>query len=77
MRARPSFVCFDMATPGRAVWVIVRFFLVVIGAVAVLAITWHPGGRTARPAAAMPAAQATGPQLDQVMPGDKPKGARP
>jgi hypothetical protein len=77
MRARPSFVCFDMATPGRVVWVIVRFFLVVIGAVAVLAITWHPGGRTARPAAAMPAAQAPGPQLDHATLGDKPKGARP
>ena len=77
MRGEPNFVCFDMATPGRVVWVIVRFFLVVIGTVAVLAITWHPSGRTARPAAATPAAQATGPQLDHVMLGDKPKEARP
>jgi hypothetical protein len=77
MRGEPIFVCFDMATPGRVVWVIVRFFLIVIGAVAVLAITRHPGGRTARPAAATPTAQATGPQVDHVMVGDKPQGARP
>ena len=77
MRGEPIFVCFDMATPGRVVWVIVRFFLIVIGAVAVLAITWHPGARTARPAAATPTAQAPRPQLDHVMLGDKPQGARP
>jgi hypothetical protein len=76
MRAQPSFVCFDMATPGRVVWVIVRFFLVVLGAVAVLAITWHPGGRTARPAAATSTAQAAAPH-DHVTLGDKPQGTRP
>jgi len=76
MRGEPSFVCFDMATPGRVVWVIVRFFLVVLGAVAVLAITWHPSGRTDRPAAAMPTAQPADPH-GHVMLGDKPHGARP
>ena len=77
MRGEPNFVCFDIATPGRVVWVIVRFLLVVIGAVAVLAITWHPGGRAARPAAAMPVEQAGAPHLDHVMLGDKRQGARP
>jgi hypothetical protein len=76
MRDEPCFVCFDMATPGRVVWVIVRFFLIVIAAVGVLAITWHPGGRTARPVAATPTAQAAAPH-DHVMVGDKPQGARP
>jgi len=72
MRGEPNFVCFDMATPGRVVWVIVRFFLVVLGAVAVLAITWHPGWRTARPAAATPAAL-----HNHVTLGEKPQEARP
>jgi hypothetical protein len=76
MRGEPNFVCFDMATPGRVVWVIVRFFLVVLGAVAVLAITWHPGWRTARPAAATPAAPAAA-LHNHVTLGEKPQEARP
>ena len=76
MRSEPNFVCFDMATPGRVVWVIVRFFLVVLGAVAVLAITWQPSGRSARPAAAMPTTPAAAPH-DHVMPDEKPQGTQP
>jgi len=77
MRHEPRLVCFDMATPGRVVWVIVRFLLVVLGAVAVLAITFHPSGHTAQRAAQAPAAQAAGPQRDHVMLGEGPKGAQP
>ena len=77
MRGEPNFVCFDMATPGRVVWVIVRFLLVVLGAVAVLAITWHPGGRTGRPAPVAPTAPAAGHQHDHVILDEKPHGAQP
>ena len=51
--------------------------LVVLGAVAVLAITWHPSGRTGRSAPEAPTAPAAGHQHDHVMLDEKPQGAQP
>jgi len=69
MREVPCFICFDMATPARVVWVIVRLYLIFFAAVTWLTFHPFPLERPAQSSIAMPAT----PQLDHVMLGDKPQ----
>jgi ABC-type anion transport system duplicated permease subunit len=69
VREVPRFVCFDMASPARVVWVIVRSSLVFFAAVAWLALHPFPLERAARSSIVRSAAQPAAAQLDHIMPG--------
>jgi hypothetical protein len=76
MREVPCFVCFDMATPARVVWVIVRSFLVFFAAATWLAFHAFPLVRAAQSSFGRPAGQEATAQLDHIMLGDKPQNAQ-
>ena len=77
MRDEPCFICFDMPTPGRVLWVILRFLLVGGGLLAVgVAINMHQNAVAARNVTTKPTAQVTGPQIDHTILGDQSHGAR-
>ena len=69
MREAPCFVCFDMATPARVVWVIVRLSLVFFAAGTWLTFHPFPLDRPAQSSFAIP----TTAELDHIMLGDKPQ----
>jgi hypothetical protein len=67
VREVPCFVCFDMASPARVVWVVVRSSLVFFAAVAWLAFHPFPLERAARSSIVRSAAQPAAAQLDHIM----------
>ena len=77
MRGEPCFVCFDMPTPGRVLWVILRFLLVGGGLLAVgVAINMHENAIADHKATARPASQVAGAQIDHTILGDQSHGGR-
>ena len=77
MRDEPCFICFDMPTPGRVLWVILRFLLVGGGLLAVgVAINMHQNAVAARQVTANAASQVAGPQIDHTILGDRSNGGR-
>jgi hypothetical protein len=72
MRGEPCFICFDMPTPGRVLWVILRFLLVGGGLLAVgVAINMHQNDVAAHKVTAKAASPAAGPQIDHTILGDQ------
>jgi len=72
MRGEPCFICFDMPTPGRVLWVILRFLLVGGGLLALgVAINMHQNAVAPRTVTAKPASQVAGPQIDHTILGDQ------
>ena len=78
MRDEPCFICFDMPTPGRVLWVILRFLLVGGGLLAVgVAINMHENAVAAHKVTAKPASQVVaGPQIDHTILGDQSQRGR-
>ena len=77
MRGEPCFICFDMPTPGRVLWVILRFLLVGGGLLALgVAINMHQNAVAERQVTAKPASQVAGPQIHHTILGDQSHGAQ-
>lgn len=76
MREVPCFVCLDLASPARVVWVIARSSLVFFVVVTWLAFHPFPLERAARSSIVRTAAQPAAAQLDHIMLGDRPQNAQ-